>query len=134
MLEVVCGAFIKNGKIMIAQRNYGSSAGKFEFPGGKVEPNETPEEALRREWMEECQVELKNIQLLSESYDNQEGMDIHLTCFVCTSDTIPDTPIVHSQFVWTTPEHIYDYDFFKADRDLVAQLKEKWECLKEQMK
>ena len=50
----MCGALVIDGKVMIAQRNYGSSQGFFEFPGGKVEGNETKEEALIREWKEEC--------------------------------------------------------------------------------
>lgn len=45
----MCGALVIDGKVMIAQRNYGSSQGFFEFPGGKVEGNETKEEALIRE-------------------------------------------------------------------------------------
>lgn len=53
MIEVVCGALIQQGKVLIARRNYGSSKGMYEFPGGKVEKNETKEEALIREMKEE---------------------------------------------------------------------------------
>ena len=57
-LNVVCGALVIDGKVMIAQRNYGSSKGFFEFPGGKVEKSETKEEALIREWKEECDIDI----------------------------------------------------------------------------
>ena len=134
MIEVVCGALIHDKKVMIAQRNYGSVKGKFEFPGGKVEPGETLEEALIREWKEECGIIIENIQFLEESIDHQDGNTIHLTCFVCSSKKIPDKPKVHSQFIWTTPEHIYDHNFFESDKILVEKLKEKWPCLIEQMK
>ena len=134
MIEVVCGALINDKKVMIAQRNYGSAKGKFEFPGGKVEPGETLEEALIREWKEECGIIIENIQFLEESIDYQDGNTIHLTCFVCSSKKIPDKPKVHSQFIWTTPEHIYDHNFFESDKILVEKLKEKWPCLIEQMK
>lgn len=134
MLEVVCGALIHDKKVMIAQRNYGSAKGKFEFPGGKVESGETLEEALIREWKEECGIIIENIQFLEESIDHQDGNTIHLTCFVCSSKKIPDKPKVHSQFIWTTPEHIYDHNFFESDKILVEKLKEKWPCLIEQMK
>ena len=50
-----------DGKVMIAQRNYGSSQGFFEFPGGKVEGNETKEEALIREWKEECDIDIYDV-------------------------------------------------------------------------
>ena len=134
MIEVVCGALIHDQKVMIAQRNYGSAKGKFEFPGGKVEPKESLQEALIREWKEECGIVIENIQFLAESMDHQEHEDIHLTCFVCYCSQVPDKPIVHSQFVWTTPEHIYDYDFFDSDKILVEKLKEKWPCLIKPMK
>ena len=66
-LNVVCGALIIDGKVMIAQRSYGSSKGFYEFPGGKVEANETKEEALIREWKEECDIDIFDIQYLASS-------------------------------------------------------------------
>ena len=134
MLDVVCGALIKDGQVMIAQRKYGSAKGKFEFPGGKVEAGETREQALIREWKEECDIDLKNVKYFRQSTDHQDGEDIVLTCFICTCDTKPTALRVHSQYIWTTPDHIYDFDFFEADRQLVIALKEEWPCLKEQMK
>ncbi len=133
MIEVVCGAFIYEGKVLIAQRNYGSSQGMFEFPGGKVEPGESKEAALIREFKEECDVDIENVQYLCESQDQQDYA-FHLTCFTCTGKEKPTKCLVHSQYVWTTPEHIYDFPFFESDRDLVNQLKEVWPCLLEQMK
>lgn len=80
-LNVVCGALVIDGKVMIAQRNYGSSKGFFEFPGGKVEKSETKEEALIREWKEECDIDIYNVQYLASSVDYQDGYEIHLTGF-----------------------------------------------------
>lgn len=133
-LNVVCGALIIDGKVMIAQRNYGSSKGFFEFPGGKVEENETKENALIREWKEECGIDIYNVQYLANSIDYQDGYEIYLTCFTCTSDEKPIKLSVHSEYIWTTPDHIYDYNFFKSDKMLVEALKEVWSCLIKQMK
>lgn len=133
MIEVVCGAFIKDGKVLIAQRNYGSNKGMFEFPGGKVEANETKEEALIREWKEECRIDIRICFELAASEDHQE-YPFHLTCFVCTAEEMPKKTNVHSQFVWTTAGHIYDYPFFESDRELVRRLQEVWPCLIKQMK
>lgn len=133
-IEVVCGALIIDNQVLIAQRNYGSAKGMFEFPGGKVEKNETKEEALKREWMEECQIEIKNLRFLKEGYDIQDETEIHLTCFTCTADSKPNCLLVHSQYIWTTPKCIYDYSFFESDRGLVEALKEKWPCLIKQRK
>lgn len=124
MIEVVCGALIQQGKALIARRNYGSSKGMYEFPGGKVEKNETKEEALIREMKEELDIDIHTIQYLSESEDQQE-YPFHLTCFLCFSNQVPKM-IVHDDFIWTTPDHIYDHHFFKSDIGLVKALKKVW--------
>ena len=124
MIEVVCGALIQQGKVLIARRNYGSSKGMYEFPGGKVEKNETKEEALIREMKEELDIDIHTIQYLSESEDQQE-YPFHLTCFLCFSNQVPKM-IVHDDFIWTTPDHIYDNHFFKSDIGLVKALKKVW--------
>ena len=124
MIEVVCGALIQQGKVLIARRNYVSSKGMYEFPGGKVEKNETKEEALIREMKEELDIDIHTIQYLSESEDQQE-YPFHLTCFLCFSNQVPKM-IVHDDFIWTTPDHIYDHHFFKSDIGLVKALKKVW--------
>lgn len=124
MIEVVCGALIQQGKVLIARRNYGSSKGMYEFPGGKVEKNETKEEALIREMKEELDIDIHTIQYLSESEDQQE-YPFHLICFLCFSNQVPKM-IVHDDFIWTTPDHIYDHHFFKSDIGLVKALKKVW--------
>ena len=124
MIEVVCGALIQQGKVLIARRNYGSSKGMYEFPGGEVEKNETKEEALIREMKEELDIDIHTIQYLSESEDQQE-YPFHLTCFLCFSNQVPKM-IVHDDFIWTTPDHIYDHHFFKSDIGLVKALKKVW--------
>ena len=133
-LNVVCGVLVQNGKVMIAQRKYGSAKSIFEFPGGKVEPGETKEEALIREWQEECAIQIENVQFLAENIDYQDDCEIQLTCFTCTSQQTPENPIVHTKFIWTTPDHIYDYPFFESDRILVQKLQEVWPCLQKPTK
>ena len=133
-LNVVCGALVIDEKVMIAQRSYGSSKGFYEFPGGKVEKNETKEKALIREWKEECDIDIYDVRYLSSSIDYQDGYEIHLTCFTCTASKKPVVLNAHSEYIWTTPNHIYDYNFFKSDKMLVEALKEAWPCLIKQMK
>lgn len=124
MTEVVCGALIQKGRVLIARRNYGSSKGMYEFPGGKVETGESKELALKREMKEELGIDIQNIQYLAESKDSQD-YPFHLTCFTCTANQMPQMK-VHDDFVWTEPEHIYDYNFFKSDEILVETLKKVW--------
>ena len=131
-MKVVCAAIIRNEKIGIAKRKSKISNGIYEFPGGKVEDNETEIEALKREIKEECGIEIENIQFFMKNKDFQEE-EIDLSCFVCT--TTQETVLsVHTNFIWTTPDKIYDYPFFESDRCIVEKLIEEWPCLKEQMK
>lgn len=131
-MKVVCAAIIRNEKIGIAKRKSKISNGIYEFPGGKVEDNETEIEALKREIKEECGIEIENIQFFMKNKDFQEEV-IDLSCFVCTTTQEPVLS-VHTNFIWTTPDKIYDYPFFESDRCIVEKLIEEWPCLKEQMK
>lgn len=131
-MKVVCAAIIRNEKIGIAKRKSKISNGIYEFPGGKVEENETEIEALKREIKEECGIEIENIQFFMKNKDFQEE-EIDLSCFVCTTTQEPVLS-VHTNFIWTTPDKIYDYPFFESDRCIVEKLIEVWPCLKEQMK
>lgn len=129
MIEVVCGVLIRDGQCLIASRKTGPHQGTFEFPGGKVEAGETKEDALRREWQEECGIPIEKIRFLKESTDVQQ--DVALTCFTCSAKEKPTCHPVHSRLIWTTPDHIYDYPFFEADRVLVDALQEQWSALLE---
>lgn len=131
-MKVVCAAIIRNEKIGIAKRKSKISNGIYEFPGGKVEDNETEIEALKREIKEECGIEIENVQFFMKNKDFQEE-EIDLSCFVCTTTQEPVLS-VHTNFIWTTPDKIYDYPFFESDRCIVEKLIEEWPCLKEQMK
>lgn len=135
MLNVVCGICIIDEKVMIARRSYGSSKGWYEFPGGKVEECETLEEALIREWEEECGITIQIKKPFMTSYDDTQGKEIiQLSSFICTSDRKPEKYDSHDQYIWTKPENIYDYHFFEADRQLVEKLMEEWQCLIELVK
>ena len=131
-MKVAGAEIIQNEKIGIAKRKSKISNGIYEFPGGKVEDNETEIEALKREIKEECGIEIENIQFFMKNKDFQEE-EIDLSCFVCTTTQEPVLS-VHTNFIWTTPDKIYDYPFFESDRCIVEKLIEEWPCLKEQMK
>ena len=59
VVNVVCAIIVHEGKILGTQRGYGDFAGGWEFPGGKIEPGELPEDAVRRELKEELDLEVE---------------------------------------------------------------------------
>jgi 8-oxo-dGTP diphosphatase len=132
-VDIVCGALVDHGKVMIARRDHGSAKGSFEFPGGKVEANESLEQAIRREFMEELEIEVDDVLPLASSQDFQEGCLLNVHAFILSCHNRPQKSNDHDMLVWTTPDHIYDYAFFEADRPLVQALKEKWNSLENAM-
>ena len=83
-VRVVAAILKKDNCIMIAQRIKGDFAGQWEFPGGKIEPNETPEEALKREMMEEMELEIQiNEFLMTAKYD-YPNFHLSMDCFICS--------------------------------------------------
>jgi len=123
MKIVTAAVLIHNGKILIAKRlNSDSLAGKWEFPGGSVEPSESPEECLKREMKEEF-----NIAINIESYFGVSSFEyshgvIKLIAFKATwtdGDLIMRS---HQDYVWARPRDLNNYDFAPADIPFVNKI------------
>ena len=112
-----------DGRILLAQRPEGKSmAGLWEFPGGKVEPFETPEAALIRELHEELGIEtwsscLAPLTFASHSYD-----DFHLIMplFACRKWQGIVTPLEGQKLAWVRSKDLTDYDMPPADKPLAG--------------
>lgn len=113
----VVGAVIeKNGKILCAQRGQDKSlAGLWEFPGGKIEQNETPQQALEREIKEEllCEVSIKN-KIITTSYEYDFGI-VELTTFFC--ELIEGEPKLteHESIKWLPVSELSTLEWAPAD-------------------
>ena len=82
---VVAGAIIKDNKVFSAQRgNKGETKYKWEFPGGKIEKNETPQQALKREFKEELNVDIEVHELITSIVDEYETQILHIDTYVCS--------------------------------------------------
>lgn len=120
----VVAAIIQDGnKIFATQRGYGEFKDGWEFPGGKIEQGETPEEALVREIKEELDTEIEvGEQIHTVEYDYPE---FHLTmyCFLCrvlSGDLILKE---HEAARWLTKETLDSVDWLPADEGLIEKLK-----------
>lgn len=120
VIQVVGAAIINDsGELLCAQRGYGSLIGKWEFPGGKVEPGETDQEALAREIKEELDIDVEVEELIDENYNEYSDKNINLKVYRCKyiSGKINDTE--HQALAWKRPDAVESLDWAEADKPIV---------------
>lgn len=127
MITVVAALIEKDNKILIAKRSTGDSSvfGKWEFPGGKVEVNESEFDAIEREMKEEFDVSVKANKFLINSVCTYPTKTVDLRLYSCTYISgefkIHDD---HSDYKWISVNDINKYDFCKADVKLAEYVKQ----------
>lgn len=120
----VAAAIIKKGnKIFATQRGYGEFKGSWEFPGGKMEPGETPQQALCREIKEELETEISVDQFVTTVNYDYPSFNLTMHCFICSIKEGNLTLLEHSAAKWLDMEHIDSVDWLPADVEVVNQLK-----------
>ena len=125
VLVVACALVDADGRVLIAQRPEGKAmAGLWEFPGGKVEPGETPEAAIVRELAEELGIETKTACLAPLTFASHSYDDFHLLMplYVCRRFWGTPRPIEHQALKWVRPQKLRDYPMPEADLPLVSHL------------
>ena len=125
IIKVVAAILQKEDKILIARKKQGKPlAGYFEFPGGKIEEGETPEESLIRELMEEMNIKIAVKEYIGESvYDYGNNKVISLLGY--TAEIIDGEIKLsdHDRYEWVTLEQINNYKIAPADIPLIDKLK-----------
>lgn len=125
MINVVA-AVIKDedGKILITQRNLQKSqGGLWEFPGGKIEPNETKENAIVREIKEELDIDIQVERYLSEKVFNYPEKDINLIALECKKLNGDIKLLEHEDYRWVANLELENFDFAPADIFIVEKLR-----------
>lgn len=115
-IHVVGAVIVREGNILCAQRGAGQSmASLWEFPGGKIEPGETPQDALKREIAEEMRCEIRVGEQVAYTAHEYEFGVVHLTTFYC--ELLSGTPQLteHAAIRWLPPEELLALEWAPAD-------------------
>ena len=121
-LIVVAAVVERGGKIMLCQRRPDVHNGlKWEFPGGKLEPGETPEAALARELGEELAVDATVGRVRDAILHRYPDRDVLVLFYRCTISSGVPTPVDCNAIAWATPKELSTYDFAAADRAFVER-------------
>lgn len=123
MITVVCAIIIKDGKILITQRSeFMSLPLKWEFPGGKLEDYESPEECLRRELKEELNINIHVLEKLVENNHDYKDISITLIPYLARINSGNINLSEHNDFKFVTKDEIINFDFAEADVPIIHQI------------
>lgn len=123
-IQVVAAVIIDSDKVLATQRGYGAYAGKWEFPGGKIELNETPVEALRREIREELNVEISVGDLITTVEHDYPDFHLSMRCFLATITSGSIALNEHLSAKWIHPGALYDIDWMPADIKVIGSIRD----------
>ena len=125
-LVVVAAALVdRDGRLLVQQRPEGTSmAGLWEFPGGKLEPGETPEQALVRELAEELAIDVDHSCLAPACFASDMLGDRHLLLLLYVCRKWRGTPVAQhaTALRWVRPVELYALDMPPADKPLIGLL------------
>ena len=124
-IEVAAAIIIRDNKYFATQRGYGDFKDGWEFPGGKIEPKETPEEALHREILEELQVSIGIDKFLMRVEYDYPQFHLSMDCFLCHLEEGELTLTEHEAARWLTKEQLDEVDWLPADVAVVEKLRQK---------
>lgn len=121
----VAAAVITDGtRVLATRRNYGEFAGGYEFPGGKLEPGESGEEAIHREIREELKAEIAVDHLLGTVAYDYPNFHLTMDCYLCRLLDRHITLTVHDCAKWLYPDEFDTVNWLPADLEAVAWAKE----------
>lgn len=123
-IEVVAAIIRKGDKIFATQRGYGEWQDWWEFPGGKMEVGETPEEALKREIREELSAEINVGELLTTVEYDYPAFHLTMHCFLCTLVGEALHLNEHEAARWLTKDELDSVKWLPADEIVIDKMKE----------
>ncbi len=122
-MKVTAAVIEEKGKVLIARRKPGRHmGGKWEFPGGKIEPGETPEESLERELREELAIQVSIGEFLCSAFYEGEGVSLELLVYRVQRLKGEPALIEHQDIRWVRPNELAALDLADSDRKVAERL------------
>ena len=122
-IEVVAAIIMDKEKIFATQRGYGEFKDGWEFPGGKMEQGESPQQALVREIKEELETEIEVGELIDTVEYDYPNFHLTMHCFLCTIKSGDLVLKEHEAAKWLTRETLDSVDWLPADKGLIEKIK-----------
>mgnify|MGYP004682647459 CR=1 FL=1 len=121
-INVVAAVIMKEGRVFATQRGYGEFKDRWEFPGGKVEAGESPEEALRREIREELEVEVNVGDLIDTIEYDYPAFHLSMKCYACTIAGGSPHLLEHEAARWLSADQLDSVAWLPADITLIPKI------------
>ena len=123
-INVVAAIIKKNNKIFIAERGFGEFEGLYEFPGGKIEQNESPKEALKREILEEINAEIEIDSFYHHVHYKYPTFILEMDCYLCHLTKEHIELLEHTNSKWIDPFE-ENVKWVPADIELIEEIKKR---------
>lgn len=123
IVRVAAAVIIDKGRVFATQRGYGEYKDGWEFPGGKIEPGETPEEAIVREIMEELDADIEPVKLIDTVEYDYPGFHLSMDCYLCRLKSENIVLKEHEAARWLDKSSLYDVEWLPADMGLIEKIK-----------
>lgn len=121
-IQVVAALIVHDKRIFATQRGYGDWEGYWEFPGGKVEPGETPEAALEREIREELATEVRAERYVTTIEWDYPSFHLSMRCYLCSILSGNLTLLEHEAAAWLEREQLRDVRWLPADETIIDEI------------
>ena len=123
MLRVACAIIIQNNKVLAVQRGTNMKmAGKWEFPGGKLELGETPSLCIVREILEELAMKIQVVEVWPSTTHDYNEFKIELIPLRCKADRTSPILKEHQDFRWLDSESLFEVDWAEADIPILEKV------------
>lgn len=123
-INVVAALIVHDGRIFATQRGYGDWKGYWEFPGGKIEPGETPEAALEREIREELATAISVERHVTTVEWDYPTFHLSMRCFLCSVLSGTLTLLEHEAAAWLDRGHLRSVQWLPADEGIIGEIAE----------